>query len=172
MPTKRKKADKFANWSPWQKLAAVGLGLLILRKAFAAPSVQDITEQETNDELARLMASGVIPNFSDLEFIQMANKLENAMFDVGTDEDSIYQVFNLLLNDADFLKLNQAFGYRTYTGGYIPGVIHGKENLAGWIAEELDQEEVSKVNKLLSGYSLLLGQPVIPDPRKNIKYRF
>jgi hypothetical protein len=98
------------------------------------------------------------PNYSNSQFIIWANRLEQAMFDIGTDETAIYSIFNYMKNNADFLTLNKTFGLRTYTGGYLPAFLNAKLNLSQWIQEELNSREIQKLNDILK--------------KNNITYRF
>lgn len=97
-------------------------------------------------------------SYPDSQFYAWANRLEQSMFDVGTDEDAIFDVFGSLRNNSDFIKLKQAFGVRNYTGGYVPGFLSDDLSLDGWIAQELDGSEINELNSILA--------------RKGITYRF
>jgi len=66
-----------------------------------------------------LQQAGQTPSYQDSQYYDMANKMYYGMqsdwynpFDWGTDESAIEEVFNLLKNDLDFIKLKQAFGMR------------------------------------------------------------
>lgn len=97
-------------------------------------------------------------SYPDSQFYAWANRLEQSMFDVGTDEDAIVEIFSALRNNSDFIKLKQAFGVRNYTGGFVPGFLSDDLSLDGWIAQELDSSEINEINSILS--------------RKGITYRF
>ena len=80
------------------------------------------------------------------------------MFDIGTDENAIFEVFGSLRTNGDFIKLKQAFGIREYSGGYLPGFVSPDLGLDGWIQQELDGSEINELNAILQ--------------RKGITYRF
>ena len=105
-----------------------------------------------------LTAESGTTTYPDSQFYAWANRLEQAMFDVGTDEDAIIDVFTAIRNNADFVKLKQAFGVRNYTGGFVPGFLSDDLSLDGWLAQELDSSEINELNSLLA--------------RKGITYRF
>jgi hypothetical protein len=87
---------------------------------------------QTGSELGALQTQGVNPNYSATQYSIWADTLQTAMgswYD-GTDEDSIKSVMDKMLNNADVLKLNQAFGTRE---GYT---------LSGWLRYELSDSYV------------------------------
>lgn len=90
------------------------------------------------------------PTYPNSQFLAWANRLEQAMFDIGTDEDAIFEIFAQLRNNTDFLTLKAAFGIRNYTGGFLPGLVSGDLSLDGWIQQELDSSEISELNSILS----------------------
>ncbi len=100
-------------------------------------------------------ASAGALTYPDSQYFAIANKLEQAMFDLQTNEDSVYNAFRMLKNNADFVKLKQAFGERTYTGGWIPGFLYGKLSLDGWIEEELEPDEIDIVNSILQANGII-----------------
>lgn len=115
--------------------------LLLRRKTSAA---QEATAVNTETQQAGQ------PTYQNSQYFAWANRLEQAMFDVGTDEDAIFSVFSQLRNNADFLKLKQAFGVRNYTGGYVPGFLSDDLSLDGWIQQELDNSEIVQLNNILA----------------------
>lgn len=114
-------------------------------------------KSEVMEEQALTAESGTT-TYPDSQFYAWANRLEQAMFDVGTDEDAIIDVFTAIRNNADFVKLKQAFGVRNYTGGFVPGFLSDDLSLDGWLAQELDSSEINELNSMLA--------------RKGITYRF
>ena len=70
----------------------------------------------------------------------------------GTDEQGIYAVFVQLNNDLDLTLLIDAFGMKRKSFSLTDA------NLQGWIAEELNPEEIKALNNILA--------------RRKIKYRF
>jgi len=102
--------------------------------------------------------SSTTPTYPNSQYFAWANRLEQSMFDIGTDEDAIFSVFSYLRNNGDFIKLKQAFGVREYTGGFLPGFLSPDLSLDGWIQEELDSSEIQQLNNILKN--------------KGITYRF
>jgi hypothetical protein len=93
--------------------------------------------------------------FPESQYRSFAGTIETAGFDVGTDEDAIYNVFGKLKNNADYLALTQAWGKpnrRVYEWG-----IGRDMTLAQFIRYEMNDKEVRKINGILSS--------------KGIKYR-
>lgn len=70
----------------------------------------------------------------------------------GTDESCIYAVFVSLNNDLDLVLLTDAFGERR------KGFSLTDANLGGWLADELDAEELRALNNILA--------------KRKIKYRY
>ena len=124
-------------------LAAALLYFFILRRK---PS----PEQEEAGELTQEAAQAGSATYPNSQFYAWATVLEEAMFDLGTDEDSIIYVFSQLRNNADFLKLKQAFGTRAYSGGALPVWFNEDLTLEGWLTQELSSDERQEVNSILA----------------------
>lgn len=133
--------------TPKQKPYVIGGALALF--AFLLLRKKNPDKEEANALTNEAAAAGN-PTYSPSQFYAFANRLEQAMFDIGTDEDSIYSVFRSLNNNADFLALKAAFGIRNYTGGYVPGFLSDDLSLDGWLAQELTSSETAEVNKILS----------------------
>jgi hypothetical protein len=123
----------------------IGAGAL-LYFLFGTKKTGQTKEQESS---AKDLQQAGKPSYTDTQYQLAANRLEQAMFDAGTDENAINQIFGLLKNNADFLKLNIAFGQRRYTGGLIPGIFYDKLTLTQWLQEELNEAELNGVNQIL-----------------------
>lgn len=122
-------------------IAAILLILLFRRKTNAQAEASALqTEAGTSGNAT----------YAQSQYFAWANRLEQAMFDIGTDEDAVFSVFNQLRNNADFLALKQAFGVRQYTGGYLPGFLSDELSLDGWIQQEFDSDEIDELNNILS----------------------
>lgn len=102
-------------------------------------------DEKEESELAQEAAQAGNASYADSQFYAWANVLEQAMFDIGTDEDSIYNIFNALNNNADFIKLKQAFGMREYTGGTLPYWFYGDYSLEEWLNAEGETENVNNI---------------------------
>ncbi len=70
----------------------------------------------------------------------------------GTDESCMYAVFVQLKNELDIVLLTEAFGIRR------KGFSFSDANLGGFIADEMNPEEISALNNILA--------------RRKINYRF
>lgn len=121
----------------------IGLALLYL---FTRSSKAAQEQQSLNQESSQ---AGT-PTYPNSQYQAWANRLEQAMFDWGTEEETIFEIFSSLQNNADFLKLKLAFGTRTYTGGVLPGFFNDKLSLDAWLQQELDESELARVNQILS----------------------
>ena len=133
--------------TPKQKPYVIGgalalIAILLFRKRnLAAEEASALTNES---------AQAGTPSYSSSQFYAFANRLEQAMFDIGTDEDAIFQVFGSLNNNADFLALKSAFGVRNYTGGFVPGFLSDDLSLDGWLQQELDSSEIAQINNSLA----------------------
>lgn len=85
---------------------------------------------------------GMQQSYSDSWYNSKANELETAMKGAGTDEVKIKQIFSQLQNNLDALKLNQAFGQRSYTCYAISTCSDG---LRVWLEGEGMLTEVNQV---------------------------
>ena len=100
---------------------------------------QLINKTALNTELDEYtQQTGETPTLSSVQFNMLANKLYTAMKGVGTDEDTVFNVFGQMGNTADVLKLVAVFG--TKDG----------ETLDQWIRGDLSSWEIKKLNRLLS----------------------
>ena len=73
-----------------------------------------------------------------------------------TDEDAIYNVFSKMKNDLDVTQLISEYGIHTY---YLSlRKIATDMDLPQWIHEEMDEDEIAKLNGILA--------------KNNITYRF
>jgi len=99
------------------------------------------TLRATGGALADLSAKGVHPSFSDAQYKVWADQLEACFQGWGT--CYVYKdVFESLKNDADVVRLIQAYGVRTISSGKwnpTPDYVGG---LSGILTEELNSLEV------------------------------
>lgn len=79
-------------------------------------------------------------SFSDSEFLNLANKIDNAMGNWFQDdnEQAVYSVFMQMKTNSDVLKLQSVFGTR-----------HGKL-LFDYIRDHFNNEEIQKINDILT----------------------
>jgi hypothetical protein len=134
-------------------LIAGGAAYLLYFLFFRRKKTEVLEEQALQQE-----GSSNATTYPASQFYGWANRLENAMFDIGTDENAIFEVFGSLRTNGDFIALKRAFGVREYSGGFLPGFVSPDLGLDGWIQQELDGSEISEINAILQ--------------RKGITYKF
>lgn len=129
------------------KSAGIGLAALLIFNRVKGSSNKD-TSNIIDDELeeSQLQLSYPLSNYNI-----MADQLQSAMFDAGTDEQTIYTIFKKLKNPKDLLQLVKAFGRRTY---YVFGYPQGNYNLGQWIQEELSDSEKQEINSILQSNNI------------------
>lgn len=126
------------------KSAAIAAGALFLYSSFKTKSNKDTADQVDQE----LNEAGINLTYPLSNYSLMADQLQSAMFDAGTDESTIYAVMAKLKNPKDLLQLIKSFGLRTY---YQFGWPQGNYNLGQWFQEELSTGEKDKVNQILAG---------------------
>lgn len=112
-------------------------------------------EREVDKEIKELEKLGIKATITEPQAKGYADSLYSAgagQRAFGTDEDAIYSVFKKLSNDIDVYMVIKAFGTRR------KGFSFSDANLGGFISDELDSDEITELNKILS--------------KKGIKYRF
>ncbi len=82
-----------------------------------------------------------------------ADRLFSAMDGMGTDEEEIYQVFRAMETYDDVSQLIVAFGTREITDPR-PWYSNKTLTLQGALKEELDSNEIKKVNMILAGKNI------------------
>jgi len=148
------------------KVAAIGLGGYLVYKAIkkVGTGVKDIFGNYTdekelieniNNEQTQLKKKGFTLSYPIFTFKSDAEILKNAMGRLGTDEDAIYRVFSKMKNNLDLSELIKQYGTHLYA---ISPVNFQYLDLSGWINEELNDKEITKINNILSN--------------NNITYRF
>lgn len=113
---------------------------------------QRATIQDVKNELQQTQNQGVKPTLNDSQFKSMADSIQNAFEGcdpLETSQNTVNRAVKQLKNNADWLKLVEAYGVRTHDQcGWGTGDFTG--NLYAAIEDELDSAEKSYVNKLLS----------------------
>lgn len=84
-----------------------------------------------------LESQGMTQSFSKSEYASFADQIEVAIYGFGTDEDTIYNVFNQMNNDLDIVQLEKAFGVRD------------GQSLASWLTGDLSSDEIDTINGIL-----------------------
>jgi hypothetical protein len=129
----------------------IGIGWLIYDMFIKKASSDDKKETEVDKEIKDLEEKQSYPNS---QYYSFADSLESAMENATTDEESIYSVFRKIKNNKDFLLLQKSFGTRTYSGELFGGLTSyldpSEDSMEQWLRNELNTEEIQKVNKILS----------------------
>jgi hypothetical protein len=123
--------------------AAIGLGYFALKNLFKRNYSKETTTQSQRDA-DQLKGTLTYPL---TYYKQAADTLQAAMFDLGTNEESIYRIFSSLKNSKDLFQLISTFGVRPY---YNFGLKQGNYNLGQWFTEELSNSEIGKINSILA----------------------
>lgn len=138
------KTDGLKKWwagmTSQQKAIAVAIICLLLFIMYrqAKGAIEGFgTKVQSKSTLTVLQSQGIKPSYGSDTYARFADRMEIAMKGAGTDEDIIYKVYSYLHNDADMVKLNQAFGIRN------------ESTLREWLLGDLDASEIAKINELL-----------------------
>lgn len=131
--------------------------ILLSSRIIPSGKVRDF-EVDTIDDFARKISGKYIEKFGDylknsIDVIKKrfgkdffisdnaksaADKLHTAMDGTGTYEDDIYEVFQKINNELEFWKIYFAFGLRS------------ESDLIEWLFDDLNQDELLEVSKILS----------------------
>jgi hypothetical protein len=127
--------------------------LLILKPLLkgGTPPPASATPDQANTEVDNLQDQGQVLSYPLSWYNLKADALQQAMFDLGTDEDTIYNVFQNCPKLIDVLKIIAVFGNRPY---YTFGINYGNLTLSQWFAEELDSSEIDTINNILQGNNI------------------
>lgn len=137
------------------QIALAGAAGFALYKLFKKPPPETVTQAKVEDEIKKSESDGVVPTYGNSQYNIFADSLAAAMFDVGTNTDTLYTVIGRMKKNIDVLKLIAAFGIRPY---YWFGWKQGDYNLSQWFAEELNAGNYERVNAILQA--------------NNVQYRF
>lgn len=107
---------------------------------------------QAGGEIAQLANQGIKPTYTAQQYNKMADDLFVAMDGYGTDSEVVFSTFKKLKNDADFIKLDSAFGVKTATDNLF-GLMEA-EDLSGWIKDDLSQTEIQRLNKQLANQGI------------------
>jgi hypothetical protein len=154
--------ESFTGLPTWAKgIVAVavvaGIGYVIYKVTQKLGETEDADRKEGGEVQSELEqeVKKKPASYPDSQYRTFANTIETAGFDMGTDEAAIYSTFRKLKNNADYLKLLNAWGKpnrKVYEWG-----IGRNMTLPQYIRWEMSDGEVKKVNDILSS--------------KGIKYR-
>jgi hypothetical protein len=147
-------------------IAVAGLGLLgytlyrsIKRKQDEADALR--AAQSAASDLQNLQAQGVVPSYTDTQFLTWVNALVQAMNGCGTDNEMIYDVFDWMENEADLKKLMVSFGIQYYEPCWLHSPLESAiwqfndkaygGDLTTWLYYDLTTSEIGKINSILRG---------------------
>jgi hypothetical protein len=138
------------TWREAPTLAKVGVGILGLY--IVAKSLSSLKNTFTgagfgknyDSDLNKLEKKQIVASYSD----QTYNSFADAIYTEYTSEffsdiDDVLPIFNKLNNDADWVKLVQAFGERRVMFSTI------KQGLGGILSRMFDREELEQINAIL-----------------------
>lgn len=157
------KSSQFGNFIKEYYKPIVAIGIGATASYFIAKALKQFTtegrrleaeKKEVEKELQESLKTQP-PSFPTSQYQAFARVIQIAGFDLGTDEDAIYTVFQSLKNNTDFLQLTEAWGKPTRTI-YDFGIGY-KMTLPQFLRWEMDDKEIKKINDILKF--------------KNIKYR-
>jgi hypothetical protein len=121
---------------------------LLLGGGTTPPPPSNQTPASAANEVTDLQNQGETLTYPVSWYNSKADSMQQAMFDAGTDEDAIYNVFENCPKLIDVLKIIAVFGNRPY---YTFGINYGNLTLSQWFAEELDSSEIDNINDILQG---------------------
>ena len=150
----------FTGLPKWAQgvLAVAGLGLITIigftiynkiKKRVGLAGAFDEKKKVTS-EIKTLADKGVKPSYSNAEYESMANKAFAAMDGYGSDDDALEAIMEKLKNDADVLKLIDAYGIRELDTGKFNPENNKKETLSGAISSEFSAGEIKDMNDILT----------------------
>ena len=133
-------------------LTIIGLGAYAIYKVGSAIG-KKLSLSNADKDIRDAQKAGAVASYSAATYSQLADKIYTAvMYTWGTDEQAIYDVFNLMKNNIDVANLIKAFGKRR-----LEFSTQDLE-LGAHLSNDLDSSEIAKVNSILAS--------------KNITYRF
>lgn len=110
-----------------------------------------LTKKKVKDDYVRDNEEDISPNelsFSEAEFKNIANQIEEALFDYWVVESQIMLNLKKLKNKSDWAKLVSIFGVRQIDGWNISTSLD-KGNLSEWLNDRLDAGEIRQVSEIL-----------------------
>lgn len=133
-------------------ITILGIGAYALYKLGSAIG-KKITLGSADKDIKEAEKAGQTASYSLATYGQLADKIYAAvMYTWGTDEQAIYDVFNLMKNNIDVANLVKAFGKRRLEFSTQTA------ELGAHLSNDLNSAEISKINNILAS--------------KNITFRF
>jgi hypothetical protein len=133
-------------------LTIIGLGGYALYKLGSALA-KKLTIANADADIKAAQKSGETASYPSATYSQLADKIYAAvMYTWGTDNQAIYDVFNLMKNNIDVASLIKAFGKRRLEFSTQDA------ELGAHISNDMNSSEITKINNILAS--------------KGITYRF
>lgn len=128
------------------QIAVIAVGGYMLWKLFGVKKgVEAAQAAEIDRDIAQM---GIRTSYTLTEYTSLADRLYEAMFDTGTDEDEVYAVMQQMMNDADVYATIKAFGSRRAPlGDSLSGAVFW--TLPVYIRKDMSDDEVTNVNTIL-----------------------
>jgi hypothetical protein len=101
----------------------------------------------SKSELKKLNDMGIKQSWPDSQYLTWANNMQDALQGCSIDAISMLNVLGKLNNDADWLKLSEAFGIREVKGCALAS--NRKVTLQGALSWKLIGDEIENVNAYL-----------------------
>lgn len=157
LPTKQAISYAASGLPPFAKnalaasaaLALIYIGYKVL-KAPATIVANRGNNEEKKDIQKELDRIGKTATLSNSQASGIANALHTAMDGYGTDETGIQNQFKKIKNNADFLKVQSAYGTRTISSGAYNPSPNYKGTLVGGLGSELSAYWTAAINKALT----------------------
>lgn len=102
---------------------------------------------QNQSEISKLKSAGIKQTYSDEKYKKLADYLQRSMDGAGTETDNVFNAFEQLRNQVDYLKLEISFGVRSAKDNLF-GMIEDAD-LTGWIKGDLSESEIKNLNSLL-----------------------
>jgi hypothetical protein len=167
-------AGALKNLPPWAKgtIAVIITASVVVGTVFAIKGIRKAVERSkggtepaqkeevetAESELTTLNKTNATKQkLTNSQALAIANIIDSAMQNMGSDEQSIKDQFYKLSNDADFLAVQKAFGKRLIKSGTVVFVPDVRLTLIPALHSELSDYWINLINKILKA--------------KNIKYR-
>ena len=135
-------------------IGAIGLGFVAYRLITKAKNkaLDEKDVKGVKSDLTKMLSSGQKLSHTEGSYNIFASKILQACAGYGTDEDAIYSVMTAMKKDVDFAKLIEVFGRRTIPcdSWSRPFDNCGDGNLIEMLTSELDPQEITKCNSILS----------------------
>jgi len=119
----------------------VVLILIWVVRRWVSVSNRDMTEYKSKKQIKDWDLS-----HEDAQYAVLADKIEQAFHDFGTDEKMIYKVFDEIYTDSDVYKLIDIYGRRYNWDWFIPY----NRNLPESLYAEMTTAEIDKINQKMS----------------------